>query len=92
LVVSIERSEVRLFHYVALSERVRQEQERKMLEEATEEHGVAFCAQGVIRLRVATSEEKIFTFHYSSIELEEGDGNDDDNEQGGRVCSQGRTR
>jgi cold shock CspA family protein len=64
-------------------ERVRQEQERKMLEEATEEHGVVTVLKGEYGFLRSNKRREDIYFHYSSIELEEGDGNDDDNEQGG---------
>jgi cold shock CspA family protein len=86
-VVSDRRSKAKYARSITLllseRERVRQEQERKMLEEATEEHGVVTVLKGEYGFLRSNKRREDIYFHYSSIELEEGDGNDDDTEQGG---------
>jgi cold shock CspA family protein len=86
-VVSDRRSKAKYARSITLllseRERVRQEQEVKMLEEATEEHGVVTVLKGEYGFLRSNKRREDIYFHYSSIELEEGDGNDDDNEQGG---------
>jgi cold shock CspA family protein len=80
-VVSDRRSKAKYARSITLllseRERVRQEQERKMLEEATEEHGVVTVLKGEYGFLRSNKRREDIYFHYSSIELEGGDDDDD---------------
>jgi hypothetical protein len=54
-------------------ERIKQEEERKLLETATLEHGVVTALKGEYGFLRSSARREIVYFHYSSIDLEESD-------------------